>query len=216
MKNLDKYRADLDACLERGDRMRKDLLDRVLKREEAKSEKDRIQATNVVGPFENEYQQWYSEASAVIQQSDGHDQLLDSRLAARRAQRDHVGDAEKAFRRLRCDWHAVFSATRHPGIRQIEVREQSLRHRATCARDLFDSELDAARELHNHGFLRAAGIVAGVVLEGHLQRVAQSRSVASRKKHPTISDFNDGLKEAAIIEVMGLIDGTAKVTKTVY
>jgi hypothetical protein len=38
--------------------------------------------------------------------------------------------------------------------------------------DLFDSELDAATELLKHGFLRAAGIVAGVVLE---KRPATSR-----------------------------------------
>ena len=31
--------------------------------------------------------------------------------------------------------------------------------------DLFDSELDAARELLNAGFIRPAGMVAGMVLE---------------------------------------------------
>jgi len=37
--------------------------------------------------------------------------------------------------------------------------------------DLFDSEIDAARKLLKNGFLRAAGALAGVVLEKHLEQV---------------------------------------------
>ena len=66
--------------------------------------------------------------------------------------------------------------------------------------DLFDSELDAARELTSHGFLRAAGVVAGVVLERHLSQVMDNHSVTTRKKGPTISDFNDSLKNAGVLE----------------
>ena len=35
--------------------------------------------------------------------------------------------------------------------------------------DLFDSELSAAEELSKKGFVRGAGAIAGVVLEGHLR-----------------------------------------------
>ena len=35
--------------------------------------------------------------------------------------------------------------------------------------DLFDSELEAAKELAKNKFIRAAGAVAGVVLERHLK-----------------------------------------------
>ena len=67
--------------------------------------------------------------------------------------------------------------------------------------DFFDSELDAARELATHGFLRAAGAVAGVVLEKHLGQVVDNHNIKTRKKNPTISVFNDLLKENGILDV---------------
>lgn len=67
--------------------------------------------------------------------------------------------------------------------------------------DLFDSELDAAKELHKRGFLRAAGAVAGVVLERHLQQVAENHELAIKKKRPSIADFNDRLKNADVLDV---------------
>lgn len=67
--------------------------------------------------------------------------------------------------------------------------------------DLFDSELSAANELLKKGFCRGAGAIAGVVLEGHLQEVSANHQIKFRKKSPTISDFNNGLKEAEVISV---------------
>jgi hypothetical protein len=67
--------------------------------------------------------------------------------------------------------------------------------------DLFDSELDAGRELLKKGFLRAAGVVAGIVLEKHLSQVCDKHGIVVRKQHPTISDLNDLLKNNNIIEV---------------
>ena len=67
--------------------------------------------------------------------------------------------------------------------------------------DLFDSELDTAGELANHGFLRAAGAVAGVVLEKHLGQVVDNHNIKTRKKSPTISDFNNLLKGDGILDV---------------
>jgi len=109
--------------------------------------------------------------------------------------------------------------------------------------ELFDSELDAARELYKTGHLRAAGTVAGVVLERHLSVFAKNQGVPMRKKNPTISDWNDVLKagekvdmptwrfiqwlgdirnlcthkkdrEPTADEVRELIDGVDKLTKT--
>lgn len=67
--------------------------------------------------------------------------------------------------------------------------------------NIFDSELDSAEELLRKKFLRAAGAIAGVVLEKHLNNVAQNHSVKLTKKNPTISDFNDKLKEEGAIDV---------------
>jgi hypothetical protein len=67
--------------------------------------------------------------------------------------------------------------------------------------DLFDCEIAAARELQKSKFLRAAGAVAGVVLEKHLRQVCDDRRISITKKHPTISDLNELLKANAAIEV---------------
>lgn len=66
--------------------------------------------------------------------------------------------------------------------------------------DFFDSELDAARELNKKGFVRGAGAIAGVVLEGNLAQICDINKITIRKKHPTINDFNQLLKDNNIIE----------------
>ena len=45
--------------------------------------------------------------------------------------------------------------------------------------DLFDNELDAAAELNDKGFRRAAGAVAGVVLEEHLETVCEQHNIST-------------------------------------
>jgi len=82
--------------------------------------------------------------------------------------------------------------------------------------DLFDSELDAARELNKKGFTRGAGAVAGVVLESHLlieiptwrfiQHLADLRNLCDHKKKsdPRAEDINE------------LIVGVEKITKTLF
>lgn len=67
--------------------------------------------------------------------------------------------------------------------------------------DLFDSELDAAEELAKKKFTRAAGAVAGVVLERHLTQVCDNHAVKLAKRAPGISNLNDALKNANIIDV---------------
>ena len=52
-----------------------------------------------------------------------------------------------------------------------------------------------------HAFVRAAGAIAGVVLEKHLGQVTDNHSAKTRKKHPTISDLNDLLKANGVVDV---------------
>ena len=111
--------------------------------------------------------------------------------------------------------------------------------------DLLDSELDAAKELNKKGFSRGAGAIVGVVLEKHLSQVCKNHNITVRKKHPAINDYNELLKQAEIIqikdwrfiqrladlrnlcdhnkdaeptreEVEELINGAAKISKTIY
>lgn len=66
--------------------------------------------------------------------------------------------------------------------------------------ELQDSELKAAVQLKKIS-KRAAGALAGVVLERHLQRAAVNHSIPISKKNPTISDLNDPLKNASIYDM---------------
>lgn len=61
--------------------------------------------------------------------------------------------------------------------------------------ELQDKELEAASQLMKIS-PRAAGALAGVVLERHLQRAATNHGIKLRKKAPTISDLNDPLKQS--------------------
>jgi hypothetical protein len=66
--------------------------------------------------------------------------------------------------------------------------------------ELQDSELRAASTLAKTN-LRAAGALAGVVLERHLQRVADNHQILLTKKSPTIADLNDPLKVKEVYDV---------------
>lgn len=66
--------------------------------------------------------------------------------------------------------------------------------------DIFESELDSAKELNKKGFTRAAGAVVGVVLEEHLGQVCNNHHISVKKNNPTINDFNQLLKDNNIIE----------------
>ncbi|EML0458944.1 MULTISPECIES: hypothetical protein [Enterobacteriaceae] len=111
--------------------------------------------------------------------------------------------------------------------------------------DIFDSELDTAKELNKKGFIRAGGAVAGVILEKHLAHICSLHSLKSRKTHPSIAEYNQLLKDSDIIDtpswrfiqhltdlrnlcdhskereptkddVQELIVGVEKITKTVF
>lgn len=66
--------------------------------------------------------------------------------------------------------------------------------------DIFDSELETAKELNKKGFIRAAGAVSGVVLEKHLAHVCSLHNLSSRKSHPSISEWNQLLKDNDILD----------------
>jgi hypothetical protein len=65
--------------------------------------------------------------------------------------------------------------------------------------EIQDSEIAIARQLAKVN-LRAAGALVGVVIEGHLQKVASKHGVKIAKKNPTIADLNDPLKAEGIID----------------
>ena len=111
--------------------------------------------------------------------------------------------------------------------------------------DIFDNELNSAKELNKKGFYRAAGAICGVILEEHFSRVLDKNGIKINKSNPTINDYNDTLKSNSIIDmptfrhiqlladirnlcdhkkkedptkerITDLINGTDKIIKTVF
>ena len=66
--------------------------------------------------------------------------------------------------------------------------------------ELQDKELETTEELLKVN-VRAAGSLAGVILENHLQKVMQNHHITIKKKNPTISDMNGLLKSNEVYDL---------------
>lgn len=265
--NLTRFKKDLAALLAQGQ-----LLDYAMRRKASGAEKFDVQIQKQLGDkaevflkklpsFEDEYQGWYSEAMAVIQQ------LLTHRLDDFKRHYEkpksrkeityenyHIEDFLQGLRVTRHGGEVVVdSAAAVPRFtQQMAILSAAERRfdsslfeiRQLVQADLFDSEIEVARELLKKKFTRAAGAIAGVVLEKHLAQVCEDRGIKIAKKNPTISDFNELLKISDVVDtaqwrfvqhladlrnlcdhnkkaeptadqVGDLLDGVAKVMKTV-
>lgn len=212
--------------------------------------------------FVNEYDSWYSEALVLIKQ------LLPDRLEDfKRQYKDEkrkeisfltygVSDYLYGLRTTR-GWQEDVVADKSAALGKMQVQNSILAAvekrldsslfdiQEILQADLFDSELGAAQELAKKGFVRGGGAIAGVVLEKHLGHVCEMHGLKTRKKHPSISDFYQMLKENDIIDtpkwrfiqhlgdlrnlcdhnkdreptkedVLELVEGVQKVIKTVF
>ena len=218
------------------------------------------------GTFINSYENWYTEARKVVEQ------LVPERLqdfvslyklpgARKELTRDNyrIVDflhgstlAENPFSLMSAAFNSanttknlfgnqsqiLVSANKRINSSLMDIRE-------VLVADLFDNEIDKARVLLKNRLLREAGVIAGVVLESHLQNVAATHIIKIVKMNPTISDLNDPLKNSGVYnvptwrliqrlgdirnlcdhskdrdptadEVNDLIEGTDKITKTVF
>ncbi len=62
--------------------------------------------------------------------------------------------------------------------------------------EIYQSEMDIARNLYKKKYFRAAGSIAGVVVEVHLKKVVDNRDVPlADKADPGMSAYNDALKK---------------------
>jgi hypothetical protein len=222
--NLERYRKDLDALLLNGDKLHMALeylslpeqFEAEVKKQLGLKAKEYLDS---LPNFGQEYQAWYSEAKSLIKQ------LLPDRLA------DFVKHYEKpkprkeiSFENYRIEdclqgliitrgWEKtkiVGPEGALPHFRQQQAILQSVKARFESSlfdirqlvqADVFDSELDAAKELLRHKFTRAAGAIAGVVLERHLAQVCDNHNLKVAKKNPSISDLNGLLKEGGALDM---------------
>lgn len=268
--NLDKYKEDLDRLIENGNYLRNSFTREALGIEEFEKEarkafgEDTDKANEFIKKipnFKSAYQSWYSEALAIIKQ------LLPERLndfvrlyEKPKGRKDigfenyRIEDALQGLRVTRSGEVLADIKSAIPHMDQQLAIVFSIKRRFESSlfdikllvqADLFDSELDAARELLKNKFGRAAGAIAGVVLEKHLAQVCDNHSIKITKKHPTIADFNEALKSSSVTDVPqwrfiqhladirnicdhnksadptaeqvnDLLDGVLKITKTLY
>lgn len=206
MKNIEKYKNDLQYLIGKGGELSLSI------QNECYPEKTRLrfQATiqddkkvdellKKLPPFRREYQSWYSESLVLIKQ------LLPDRLS------DFVRLHEKPKSRKSVEYGnyvmedylqkltvssgfgekqvgpeaAILQFEQQLNIlRSIERRfESSLFDiKQLVQADLFDSELEAAKELNKNKFSRGAGAIAGVVLEKHLALVLDNHGIKPSKK----------------------------------
>ncbi len=224
--NLDRYKKDLDVLLARGEQLRLAMLvdclpgeqaAQILKNEYGDKAQESIKA---LPSFTEAYQPWYSEAKVLVKQ------LLPDRLA------DFVRYYEKPKPRkdITCENYRIedylqgLSMTREWNKEKLVGPEAAIPHfsqqlailksvkarfesslfdiRLLVQADLFDSELDAAKELAKNRFTRAAGALAGVVLERHLAQACDNHTIKITKRDPGIADLNDALKEAGVVDLL--------------
>ena len=219
---LDRYKKDLDTLLNKGGKLYNAIQYECYPREFALQVQESLgdEAEEVIRglpSFKNDYQPWYSEATSLVRQ------LLPDRLAdlirlyekpkSRKSIThenytiedylqglnvtsglDKVVGPDSAIPRFNQQLNIVKSVRERFQSSLFDIRQ-------IAQADLFDSQLDAARELAKNKFNRAAGVVAGVVLERHLKEVCSNHSVTVRKKNPQISDLNDALKDENVIEI---------------
>lgn len=94
-------------------------------------------------------------------------------------------------------------------LRQLSIIQAAIDTAPSVLRDiytvlraeLFDNDIESAKELAKKKHLRSAGVICGVVLEGHLNSVADGKGIKLRKKSPTVSDINDALKNKDIYDI---------------
>ncbi|MGJ4962347.1 hypothetical protein [Bradyrhizobium sp. HKCCYLRH3061] len=219
--NFDRYKADIRKLVRLGEELQNSMSFAIApakvraQLKESGASKEQIDEwISSLLPFNSNYELWYSESLSVIRQ------LLPDRLAdfirlyerpknRKILQYDNYTIQDYMDGLRRGDGTVTTSAASQKFSRQLGILKAcSARFESTLFEmkqlvqaDLFDSEIDSARELLKHGFSRAAGAIAGVVLEKHLAQVCSDHKITVTKKHPGINDLNQYLKDGGVITV---------------
>ena len=235
MNNLQRYEADLQSLIQRGESLEVAIVhecsleeakgvgvEEILERAERMGLCDGDDQVHIPS-FTREYQEWYSDAEVVVRQ------LLSRRLedfcayyqepesqSRKKITNDDYRISDYLAGRQRMV-DAVYGRPIHvrgnPIVfilfgQQLAIVKAAGRKLTSSLHDikqfvqadLFDSELEAAKALVDNGFSRAAGVIAGVVMERHLAQVCESHSIKFQKKKLTFNDFNNGLKDNNVID----------------
>ena len=224
LSNLERYKKDLDALVATGESLYLAMkvecfpvkVEEVLKARYGDTAEKTLEA---LPSFAEAYQPWYSEAKVLIWQ------LLPDRLSdfvryyeKPKPRKDLTNEnyriedylqglvltrGSKGEKIVGPDAAVSLFSQQLAILKSVRARfESSLFDiRQLVQADLFDSELDAAKELAKNKFTRAAGALAGVVLERHLVQVCDNHGIKVTKKAPSIADLNNGLKASGVVDV---------------
>lgn len=260
--NISRYREDLKRLIQQGYNLYYGLYNefsKEFKKEIEKLDKD-TQELIRNSSFKSNYNSWYNESLVVIKQlmPERLDDFISYyRLPKRKAYSyetytisDYLVNlvltrgSEYVFKPS-----SIFNKfdQQFEILKSLETRFDSSLYdiKQLLQADIFDSEIDSAKEICKKGFYRAAGAICGVVIEKHLQEVCDQRGIKVAKKNPTINDYNELLKNNDVIDtptwrliqrlgdlrnlcdhnktdeptkenIGDLIDGTDKIIKTIF
>jgi uncharacterized protein (UPF0332 family) len=210
--NINKFKDELDKLIKEGELLRISLaIDLKLFDEKMEKELPKINLPN----FKEEYERWYSVSMQVIKQvlpdrlSDFVKQYKDEKRKQISVSTYGISDYLIGLQITRGAETIVDGVVTFPKFEQQLNILKSAKARFESSlldmleilqADLFDDELDAAKELMKKGFLRGAGAVAGVVLERHLGNVCIKHNLKTGKRASTINDFNQVLKDNSVID----------------
>ena len=216
--NLTRYKKDIESLIERGVDLYYGLLNE-LKDECSKSykklsqeQRERVDKCK----FKSRYNSWYNESIALIKQLIP-DRLDDFQSYYKQPKRkdityptytisdyliglqvDRGGQAivsrSDVLDKFQQQYYIVKSLKDRFDSSLYEIRQ-------LLQADMFDSEVDTAKELCKKGFYRASGAICGVVIEKHLCEVCAHHHISISKKNPSINDYNELLKSNGVIDV---------------
>jgi hypothetical protein len=217
ISNLEKYKMDLDKLIKMGNELQVTLWLEFAPEQLNNKNLESLKKEGLPS-FKLNYQIWYSEVLALLKQllPDRVEDFIDLYRKTKRkeitAENYTIGDALQGLnvtigyenKKIVGVDAAIPRFTQQQSILESAKRrfESSLFDiKQLVQADLFDSELEAAKELNKKGFTRSAGAVAGVVLEGHLLQVCNNHKINITKKNPAINDFAQLLKDNSVIEI---------------
>lgn len=220
MTNLTKYKKDLDALIQQGDllSLAMNIECEVLNNRSQKyTDEEFKKICDALPSIKSDYQIWYSEAVSVIKL------IIPDRL------NNFVQYYEKSKTRRVIDYESYViedylqeliikkggqiivskSAAINKLAQQVAILKSCKRKfesslfdiKQLLLADIFDTEIDSAKELNRKGFYRASGAIIGVILESHFEQVCKNHNLPLPKKYYTINEYNDLLKKHEIIEI---------------
>lgn len=224
--NLDKYKKDLEALIKEGELLQFSMYEEckveAFKKyidERFPKKKERDDFLKKLPDFKTKYQTWYSESLSVIKfvlpdRIEDFVRLyekpkvrkaiefgnyviadyLQGLTITRGWEKEVVVDSSAAIPEFQQQLSILISARRKFESSLFDIQQ-------LVKADLLDSELEAAKDLLKHGYGRAAGAIAGVVLEKHLGQVTTNHGLSVGVKNPHISDYNELLKKNDVIDV---------------